>query len=91
MPGKIGIAIVGVGKIAIDQHIPAIAANDRFEEFVICTGAAGITPRSELDGVEAFTTQPQCYLLHAAPGMTASVPTEWSSAAIIPSTWRHPI
>jgi uncharacterized protein (DUF58 family) len=31
---------------------------------------------AELDGVEAFTTQTQCYMLHAAPGMTASVPAE---------------
>src|SRR5579864_7143671 len=29
---------------------------------------------SELDGVEGFTTQPQCYMLHAAAQMTASVP-----------------
>jgi uncharacterized protein (DUF58 family) len=29
---------------------------------------------AELDGVEAFTTQPQAYMLHAAPQMTASVP-----------------
>src|SRR5258708_5952074 len=29
---------------------------------------------SELDGVEAFTLQPQCYMLHAAPRTTASVP-----------------
>ena len=31
---------------------------------------------AELDGVEGFTKQPQCYLLHAAPGMTALVPAE---------------
>ena len=31
---------------------------------------------SELDGVEAFTKQPSTYLLHAAGGMTATVPTE---------------
>jgi uncharacterized protein (DUF58 family) len=31
---------------------------------------------AELDGAEAFTKQPQTYLLHAAPRMTASVPTE---------------
>jgi uncharacterized protein (DUF58 family) len=30
----------------------------------------------ELDGTEAFTAQPYCYMLHAAPGMTASVPIE---------------
>ena len=29
---------------------------------------------AELDGVEAFTTQPQGYMLHAAPHTTASVP-----------------
>lgn len=29
---------------------------------------------AELDGVEGFTTQPQCYMLHAAPQMMASVP-----------------
>ena len=31
---------------------------------------------AELDGVEGFTKQPQFYLLHAAAGMTASVPAE---------------
>lgn len=30
---------------------------------------------SELSGAEAFTKQPQAYLLHVAAGMTASVPT----------------
>ncbi len=30
----------------------------------------------ELDGTEAFTAQPFCYMLHAAPGMTATVPIE---------------
>lgn len=28
-----------------------IAANDRHQDFVMCTGAAGVTPRSQLDGV----------------------------------------
>src|SRR3954447_12096858 len=31
---------------------------------------------SEIDGAEGFTRQPQCYLLHAAPKSTASVPAE---------------
>jgi hypothetical protein len=30
---------------------PVLASNDRHEDYVICTGAAGITPRSQLDGV----------------------------------------
>jgi uncharacterized protein (DUF58 family) len=32
---------------------------------------------SEIDGVEGFTKQPMCYMLHAAPGMTAVVPAEF--------------
>ena len=32
---------------------------------------------AELDGVEGFTKQPQCYLLHAAAGATATVPAEF--------------
>lgn len=31
---------------------------------------------AELDGVDGFTRQPQAYMLHAAPGTTASVPVE---------------
>jgi uncharacterized protein (DUF58 family) len=31
---------------------------------------------AELDGVDGFTRQPQAYMLHAAPGATASVPVE---------------
>src|SRR5437588_4904383 len=31
---------------------------------------------AELDGADAFTRQPLAYMLHAAPGMTAIVPTE---------------
>jgi uncharacterized protein (DUF58 family) len=31
---------------------------------------------AELDGAEAFARQPQCYMLHAAAGMTATVPAD---------------
>jgi len=31
---------------------------------------------AELDGTDGFTRQPQAYMLHAAPGATASVPVE---------------
>ena len=33
---------------------------------------------AELDGVEGFASQPQCYLLHAAAGMTASIPADFN-------------
>ncbi len=44
------MAIVGVGKIARDQHIPAVRANPAFE-LVACAD-----PMARLDGVETFTS-----------------------------------
>ena len=46
--GKIRIAIVGLGKIARDQHVPALTASDAFE----LVGVA--SPRNTLDGVPSF-------------------------------------
>ncbi|HEY1724097.1 MAG TPA: Gfo/Idh/MocA family oxidoreductase [Steroidobacteraceae bacterium] len=50
MPGadKIAIAIVGIGKIARDQHVPTIAHSGDFQ----LTAAA--SPSSRLDGVRCF-------------------------------------
>jgi D-galactose 1-dehydrogenase len=45
---KIRIAIVGLGKIARDQHLPALAASDAFE----LVGVA--SPHNELDAVPSF-------------------------------------
>ena len=44
------VAIVGVGKIARDQHIPAIAADPDF------TLAAGVSRHETIDGVPNFPT-----------------------------------
>jgi D-galactose 1-dehydrogenase len=46
----IRIALVGLGKIARDQHLPAIAGDDRFEL------AAVVSRNADLDGVAHFTT-----------------------------------
>ena len=46
----IRLALVGLGKIARDQHLPAIAADDRFEL------AAVVSRNADLDGVPHFTT-----------------------------------
>jgi D-galactose 1-dehydrogenase len=43
------LALVGIGKIARDQHIPAIAGNGSFEL------AATASRNASVDGVEAFT------------------------------------
>jgi D-galactose 1-dehydrogenase len=46
--GPVGIAIVGLGKIARDQHIPSIAANPAFRL------AATVSSRGGIDGVANF-------------------------------------
>lgn len=43
------LALVGIGKIAIDQHVPSIAASSDWEL------AATVSRNGSVDGVEAFT------------------------------------
>ncbi len=43
------IALVGIGKIAVDQHVPALAASPDWEL------AATVSRHGKVDGVEAFT------------------------------------
>jgi D-galactose 1-dehydrogenase len=47
---KTRIAIVGLGKIARDQHIPSLAASDAFELVAVAS------PHHALDGVPSFTS-----------------------------------
>jgi hypothetical protein len=44
------LGAVGVGFFAL-QEKPAQAANDRFEDYVMCTGAVAVSPRAPTDGV----------------------------------------
>jgi len=44
------LGAVGVG-LYLGQTRPAEAANDRFEDYIICTGAVSTTPRAQTDGV----------------------------------------
>jgi D-galactose 1-dehydrogenase len=57
------IAIVGVGKIVRDQHVPALADNPAFEL------AATASPHSTLDGVDNYTSLDD--LLAARPDVEA--------------------
>ena len=59
----IPIAIVGVGKIARDQHVPAITGNPAY------TLAATVSRSGGIDGVENFTEIGE--LLSARPDITA--------------------
>ena len=49
MPDKMKLALVGIGKIALDQHIPAIAKSSDWEL------AATVSRSGTIDGVQAFT------------------------------------
>jgi D-galactose 1-dehydrogenase len=60
---KIKIAVVGFGKIARDQHIPALAANDAFELVAV------VSPHSRMDGVRNFHDLAD--LLQAVPDVRA--------------------
>ena len=46
---KTKVALVGIGKIALDQHVPAIAASPDWEL------AATVSRKGQVEGVEAFT------------------------------------
>lgn len=49
MAGKTKVALVGIGKIALDQHVPAIAASADWEL------AATVSRKGSVSGVPAFT------------------------------------
>jgi D-galactose 1-dehydrogenase len=59
----IKIAIVGMGKIARDQHVPSLAANSDFELVAVAS------PHGKLDGVPNFTDLDS--LLQALPEVAA--------------------
>ncbi|MEI9994358.1 MAG: Gfo/Idh/MocA family oxidoreductase [Rhizomicrobium sp.] len=60
---RIQVGIVGVGKIARDQHVPALAADPSFEI------AACVTRHEGIDGVPAFATIGD--MLDAMPALDA--------------------
>jgi hypothetical protein len=44
------LGVVGAGLYVVPSR-PALAANDRYEDYIICTGAVGVTPRAPTDGI----------------------------------------
>ena len=73
-PIKIGL--VGLGKIAVDQHIPAIRANPGFEL------VAGCSPHARPDGITAYNDM---------AGMLAAHPEIEALAICTPPQVRHRI
>ena len=49
MAGKVKLALVGIGKIALDQHVPALAASADWEL------AATVSRHGSVPGVESFS------------------------------------
>ena len=48
----VGLILGGVGVgLFLGQTKPALAANDRSEEYIMCTGAVAVNPRIPTDGV----------------------------------------
>lgn len=57
MPNPIRIAIVGVGKIVRDQHLPALAANPDFELVAAASRNATIDGVANFDTIEALLAE----------------------------------
>ncbi|MCI0456421.1 MAG: hypothetical protein L0Z62_05515 [Gemmataceae bacterium] len=48
----VGLVLGGLGAVLYwDRPTPARAANDRFEDYILCTGPVAIGPRAPTDGV----------------------------------------
>jgi D-galactose 1-dehydrogenase len=62
-PATINVGLVGLGKIARDQHVPALAANAAFRLL------AGASPHSRLEGLACYPTIQK--LLSEVPAITA--------------------
>src|SRR5581483_6251798 len=60
---RVKLAIVGLGKIARDQHIPALSASDEFDLTAVAS------PQGRLDGVPSFPSIAE--LLEALPEVEA--------------------
>ena len=47
-----GVAVgFGAAVIVLGSTKPVLASNDRFEDFVMCTGPVGVNPKGQTDGV----------------------------------------
>ncbi len=80
----IGIAVIGYGKIAADQHIPAIAANERFE-LLGTSSRSGAGPRpSFTDWRELIRTVEglEAVAITTPPGPRTAIATECAKAGL---------
>ena len=76
------VAIVGVGKIARDQHLPSIGRSRRF------TVAAGVSRHAKIDGVDNFETIDA--FLDCQAGRFRRRPLHAAASALRNGRGRHP-
>jgi D-galactose 1-dehydrogenase len=65
--GKYKIAVIGIGKIALDQHLPVISGSDRFE-LAATVSTRGISH----GGLPVYRTPTELYAAHPEIGIVAS-------------------
>lgn len=86
MTAPLKIGLIGLGKIAIDQHIPAINANPELEL------VAGCSPRARPDGVTAYATYAEMIAAHpdiAAVAICTPPQIRHQVAAEVIASGRH--
>jgi D-galactose 1-dehydrogenase len=65
MTEKLKVALVGIGKIAVDQHVPSIASSDDWEL------AATVSRSGTVDGVPAYTNMDDMLATHPEVGVVS--------------------
>ncbi|MBT8410770.1 MAG: Gfo/Idh/MocA family oxidoreductase, partial [Octadecabacter sp.] len=65
MTEKLKVALVGIGKIAVDQHVPSIAASEDWEL------AATVSRSGTVDGVPAYTNLDDMLTAHPEVGVVS--------------------
>ena len=81
MAARFPVALVGVGKIARDQHIPAIAADPDFEL------VAAVSRNATIEGVPGFTDL-DAFLAEGPPAPSAPWRCAPPAGRRAPPPWR---
>lgn len=66
----IRIGLVGLGKISVDQHLPAIAGNDAFKL------VGGVSPRSRVDGLPSYPDLEALLITGAVDAVAVNTPPQ---------------
>ena len=79
MTNALKVALVGIGKIASDQHVPSIRASDDWEL------SATVSRNGSVDGVDSFRDMET--MLAARAGGHQITPAQWKSQRLGSRHW----